>query len=318
MAAIREMYHLAVEENLGQKAIADRLNAHGHRTQSGNLFEPSTVQRILTNESLKGTLTYGRNPRRGNEKQEVIRIKGFFPSILSIAEWTQLQDRLALRRSVNSHGRTFVSPYLLSGLLRCGHCGGPMVGKTSNTQRYSYRRYYCSRAQKSRAKCGYYNGHNAEKLEGAVLETLEGYADRDRALELLSQMAQSKSEHREVELREVETAIRACERDFETHLNLLKADHISEAQFAITNEPVKQRYDNLLPRRNALRNAVLLEVKREAWHENLADMLTTFTEDFRSLPLAQQKARLMEIIEEIKVTRDKTIEIRFRELPLGS
>jgi len=47
-------------------------------------------------------------------------------------------------------------------------------------------------------------------------------------------------------------------------------------------------------------------------------MLTTFTEDFRSLPIAQQKARLMEIIEEIRITNDKTIGIRFRELPLGS
>jgi len=98
----------------------------------------------------------------------------------------------------------------------------------------------------------------------------------------------------------------------------MPASHISEAQFAAANNPLKQRYDNLRPRRNELRNAVLLEVKREAWHENLADMLTTFTEDFRSLPIAQQKARLMEIIEEIRITNDKTIGIRFRELPLGS
>ena len=193
-----------------------------------------------------------------------------------------------------------------------------MVGKTMHNQKYVYRRYYCSRALKARAKCGYYNGHSAEKLEAKILETLEGYADRNQALAILSQLAERTSDHREVELREVEAAIRACEMDFETHLKLFKAGHISEAQFAAANHPVKQRYDNLLPRRNELRNAVLQEVKREAWHENLADMMTTFTEDFRSLPIAQQKARLMEIIEGIRITNDKTIGIRFRELPLGS
>jgi hypothetical protein len=33
--------------------------------------------------------------------------------------------------------------------------------------------------------------------------------------------------------------------------------------------------------------------------------------------VSQQKARLMEIMEEIRMTRDKTVEIRFRERPLG-
>ena len=45
-------------------------------------------------------------------------------------------------------------------------------------------------------------------------------------------------------------------------------------------------------------------------------MLTTFSEHFMNLPVAQQKARLMEIIEELKVTQDKTIEIRSGERPL--
>ena len=49
---------------------------------------------------------------------------------------------------------------------------------------------------------------------------------------------------------------------------------------------------------------MLHEVKRESWHEDKAAALTTFGQDFRSLPLAQQKAQLMEIIEEIRVCRD--------------
>jgi len=40
--------------------------------------------------------------------------------------------------------------------------------------------------------------------------------------------------------------------------------------------------------------------------------------DFKLLAVAQQKARLMEIIEEITVYRNRAIDLRFRELPLGA
>jgi hypothetical protein len=46
-------------------------------------------------------------------------------------------------------------------------------------------------------------------------------------------------------------------------------------------------------------------------------MLTTFAEDFRNLPVSQQKAKLMEVLQEIKICRDKTMELRFRENPVG-
>jgi hypothetical protein len=46
-------------------------------------------------------------------------------------------------------------------------------------------------------------------------------------------------------------------------------------------------------------------------------MLTTFAEDFRNLPVSQQKAKLMEVLQEIKIYRDKTMEIGFRENPVG-
>jgi hypothetical protein len=67
-----------------------------------------------------------------------------------------------------------------------------------------------------------------------------------------------------------------------------------------------------------MQKLALEETRQTGWHEDLTGMLTNFAADFRNLPLPQQKARLMEIIEEIKVTRDRTLEIRFRERPPGS
>ena len=49
--AVREMYRLTVEENLGYKAIGDRLSDAGHKTRNGRPFAAYAVQRILNNEA---------------------------------------------------------------------------------------------------------------------------------------------------------------------------------------------------------------------------------------------------------------------------
>ena len=57
------------------------------------------------------------------------------------------------------------------------------------------------------------------------------------------------------------------------------------------------------------------ENRRQVWQEGLATTLTTFAEDFKLLPQAQQKGKLMEMIQEVRVYRDRKLEIRFRESP---
>ncbi len=320
VGAIREMYRSVVEDNLGFKSISDKLNANGHSHACRNKtpFESSTIKNILTNEALKGALVYGKRSKNVDEPAEIIRIEDFFPPILTEGEWRTLQDRLELRRTVNPKGKLFTSTYILSGIARCGYCGGPMIGKTCKVSGHSYRRYYCSRAQKSRAKCSYYNGHKADALEEAVLNVLETYADKEMTLEYLSQTAEVDSNYKVEELQEVAASIAGCEQDFQTHLNLLKTGQISDAQFAMVNDPIKDNYDGLLERRKELTESIEQESIREDWHQELAITLTTFAKDFKALPVAQQKARLMEIIDEIMVTRDKKIELRFREVPIGA
>jgi site-specific DNA recombinase len=174
---VREMYRLSVDENRGYKAIADILTESGHRARGGRPFASFTIQRVLSNEAMMGTLAYGKRPRKGNPEQELVRVEGFFPAILTGNEWQLLQERLSIRRE-SSRGRTHSSVYLLSGMARCGYCGGPMAGKVAATNKdVQYRNYWCSRATKSRALCAHYNGHSAPRLETAVLEYLGQFSD---------------------------------------------------------------------------------------------------------------------------------------------
>src|SRR5439155_5996078 len=130
--------------------------------------------------------------------------------------------RLRLRRE-HPRGRTFTSGYLLSGIARCGYCGGPMTGKRGRIYKgHAYTNYWCARAQRSREHCAYPNGHSARKLEAAVLEYLGRYSDADTVRELLAADATAQACRASEELRKAERDLAALEADFHRNLDLLK------------------------------------------------------------------------------------------------
>jgi hypothetical protein len=238
---VREMFRLSTEENLGHKSVADRLAAQGHVSRTGRPFAAYTVQHVLTNASLAGTLEYGRRPKPGNPQPEGVRVEDFSPAILSAAEWATLQERLQIRRTMPS-GPTHKSEYLLSGIARCGHCGGPMTGKFTSTYKGKrYAMYYCSRAQTSRERCSFYSGHTAAKLEEAVLEYLGQYSDPKKVRELLDASEKREIKRRETELRQVERRLAEVEADFAKNLELAKPPRIAHPHTAESPLPVVQR-----------------------------------------------------------------------------
>jgi site-specific DNA recombinase len=139
------MYRLAVEENLRYKVIADKLTGQGYQAHSGRPFAAYTVERTLNNPALKGTLVYDRKPRKGNPSMKMVEVFDFFPAILTPEEWQKLRGRQSIQGEAPK-GKAHSSEYLLSGIAKCGHCDGPMVGKAGYANKgKQYRNYYCSR-----------------------------------------------------------------------------------------------------------------------------------------------------------------------------
>lgn len=311
---VREMFRLAMDENLGFKSLGDRLNSRGYRTRSGRPFTASTVQKILTNPALAGKLAYGRRPRKGNPAVELIEVVGFFPPILTEGEWDELQKRLAIRRE-SPRGRTRVSEYLLSGIVRCGHCGGPMVGKTGGSYNgKKYRNYYCSNALRSRALCSVYNGHSATRLEKAIIEYLGTFSDPKLVQEYLSAMDRKEFQEREKELTQVEKRLAEYNSGFLARLNdLLKRNVINEQEFATANEAARAEKDTLEARKADLEAIVSKERERVSLANQLPDAIASFLGAFESLDIRQQKAHLQDILKSATVYRDGRVELAFRE-----
>lgn len=312
---VREMRRLATEENRGYKGIGDRLTEMGYRARGGRPFASFTVQRILTNPAIMGTLVYGRKHRKGNPEMDLVKIPGFFPPILTKEEWEGLQERLRIRRE-NPRGKAQSSEYLLSGIARCGHCGGPMTGKTGALRKGKrYRNYYCSRAMHSKGLCSFYNGHSTAKLEKAILEYLGQFSDPQLVHKYISAVDQKELESREKELRYVEKRLTDLESRFLVRLDdLLKREILNEDEFARVNQNARDEKAALEARRAELQELVEKERTKVSLVETLPQSITSFLEAFESLDIRQQKVHLQSILKAAHVYRDGRIELEFREI----
>ena len=308
---VREMYRLSVEENRGYKSIADQLTAAGHRTRGGRPFASFTVHRVLSNEALMGDLVYGKRPRKGNPRQELVRVTGFFPAILSSSEWGLLQERLNIRRET-SRGRTHSSVYLLSGMARCGYCGGPMAGKAGATNKNTqYRNYWCSRATKSREHCSHYNGHSAPKLETAVLGYLGQFSDPDMVKTRIEATDRKEMSVRESELKDVEAGLVELEIQFTQNLGFLRRGVLNEQEFMKANHSARDQVSALQERKSSLALRIDEQKDREQSNNKIPSMIKTFLEDFQAMDPRRRKSHLQTILKSAHVRRD-TIELEFR------
>jgi DNA invertase Pin-like site-specific DNA recombinase len=160
---ILRMFQEYDEGASGYKAIAEALNDDGvpaprdHRRAKGNKhgggWSAGTVRAILTNRryigewawnTTKWTRTNGKVKRRSRPKADhVVKV---IPELAIVPRdlFDRVQARLARVNRIGTHGGRPAGagqrPYLVSGLLKCSSCGGPMSvhGQTTkNGVRYA-------------------------------------------------------------------------------------------------------------------------------------------------------------------------------------
>ena len=308
---IREMARLSSEENLGFKAISDNLNDRGMRRESRH-WVPSSIQQILRNPVIKGLMVYGRNQKKGNPPQDLIEVPGVFPPILTDAEWDTLQQRMDIRKGA-PRGSVHKSNYLLGGIARCGHCGGPMTGKTGSSYKGRvYRSYLCVRAKKSKEDCTYYNGHNARRLEPAVLEYLGQFSDPARVTELLKQSGATELIRKKTELTKLERRLKSLDSDFHKNLDYLKRGLLNEEEFSKANVERRDERASVEMRLAELREELhRAETTRESI-ASLPERITSFVESFEQLEVPKAKAMLQMILKGAYVWTDGRVELEFR------
>lgn len=184
-AIVRQIYDLYAS-GLGIGRIAKLLNAEGVQAarQSARGWAPSAVREILHRPLYKGEIVWnqrqkivrgGTRKRRERDEKDWIRIDA--PDLRIITP--ELAATVTVRLSKHKEkSRTICrdaeSKYLLTGMARCAHCGGPMQIVGQDYHRRKGRFYGCS-YYKNRGSSICKNSFLVEQtvLDQIVLKSLE-------------------------------------------------------------------------------------------------------------------------------------------------
>jgi site-specific DNA recombinase len=159
----------------GLKTIARSLNADRIPSHTGKKWGATSIEKILHNEAYTGTLVWGKRKKvmgpAGNRSVPQ-RVEGAWSVIVDKTIFNQAQAMLAARAPTVTHPREVGSPYLLSGIMRCGICGAAMVGH-GGKQRYQY--YICGNARRKGREVCSSPILPKNRIEGLVIDRIRGY-----------------------------------------------------------------------------------------------------------------------------------------------
>ena len=165
---VRYIFRLYLNEGIGIRLIARRLNEEGLKTRRAGNWSMVSIRDILRNRAYLGTYS-----RFG------VRVPGSHPPLVSTDDFGHVQDRLNARRT--SYTPRVASQFLLSGLAHCGYCDNKLIGvsrkqawKRASGERVSnsYRYYQCE-SRTNQSRCSYHT-RRAGDLEEQVRAVLAG------------------------------------------------------------------------------------------------------------------------------------------------
>jgi len=316
-AVVRDIFRTYIETRSLRKTT-HTLNSRGIRTRGGAVWAASSVRRILTNPTYTGKIWYGKrkvNAETGRlqpvSQGEWKVVEGEHEAIVPEEVFRQAEEILASKVNKPTRAR---NSYLLSGLVRCGKCGGPMHGYTfaKNGTDKTYVYYKCHNyASKGRAVC---EGTTvqARPLEEFVVKTLMDLSedrnflnDKEKMLQTLKEECEKLSTGKDDEI----ARLRAEEKKLETRLdNLLEK---LEAGL-IDDEDFRKRYQKIkkLLSENRLRQEKAEEalqhpgVALEAMNASFEE-IALFGKNWDFLDDEGRRLKLQTVLKEVKVFEDR-------------
>lgn len=170
-------------KTIGVKQIAAHLNELGLRMR-GKLWRRQKIQSILSDTLYMGVYYFNVIDSKTGEKRPPSEwIKTDIPPIINPLEFEKTRLKRESRAPSNSNPRAMSSPCLLTGILKCGHCGASLTLATGKGGRYRY--YKCTnRRDKGNSACNSKN-LSMDKTDEFVLNKLVTVAFSPGRVQLL-------------------------------------------------------------------------------------------------------------------------------------
>jgi site-specific DNA recombinase len=298
------------------RRTAHILNSLGIKTRKERTWAVSTIHKILTSPVCTGKISYGKTRTdletgklKAVRKEEWKVFDGKHKPIVPEKLFKDVQEIVASRSRKPT--RAF-NTYLLSGLLRCGKCGGSMYGQTFTRKSTgkTYRYYKCEDNYiRGRAVCKGLSVRQ-EDLDDFVVKTLTDLSkdtvflqDKEKMLAALrEELKPDKGKERLERLKKQE---RDLEKKVETLLEGWESHVIEKADFAREYEKRKAELRQNRIEQESLSDSVDYSATAyEALNASFEE-ISNFGRNWEFLDDSGKATRISTIVKQITVHEDK-------------
>lgn len=285
---VRDIFRWYTQDNLSMRQIGIRLNAT-HRL-GREAWHRKTISDILGRTVYKGEASWGASSVS-------------VPAIIQADEWEAARLRRERKRTLPPRAQS--TPYLLTGLIRCGVCNSSMIGvRPSKASGGVTPTYVCSRGRDG--ACTHTKKHSAKAIEAGVLNALE---DRYRKGQVRP-LGDTAKEDVERALAELDAALDqrlVMERGLDADLRQAVRNGRSTARIEAIGEEEIAAQDRAI---DGLR-AALEDAKRRVQTTQTVARLRQIRAGLEELPIPQQKAILQQLLTSVTVYDDgREVEVR--------
>ena len=284
-----QIFKLYVEENWGYMKIAKYLNQNNVKTKQNKEWSAQGVKVYLSNKLLTGEMTwYKRNTKdekwKMRDESEWKITENACESIIPVDLWYNAQTKLSLHQPRGTQN----SPYLLTGMIRCGHCESSMVSSRSrvNKKKGTHEHtYLCSKYRQGQGCIC--NWVLMDEIDSLVLNEIIEMLKEKSLLNIKDDNTSINIESLEIKLIEIKKSI-----DFQ--LQLLELKEITLDEFRVARQRInkeKEKIENQIKLSNSSKNNKLISA-----HD---DILPILQDDKCSKE--QKREKLKKIIEKIVI-----------------
>ncbi len=191
--AVKLIFKMYLEEE-GYTAIINELNRRGFKTKRGKNFGKNSLYEILRNERYTGTYIYNKsvavdssgkwNRHQTKNEDEIIRIEGGVPQIISKEDFLKVQAKMVARKHKTASFKA-KHDYLLSGKIKCGECASAYAGNARRPDKKNplYISYNCTRKNHSNSCKN--PGVRRDEIEELILNKLSDTVFNEKILPVI-------------------------------------------------------------------------------------------------------------------------------------
>jgi site-specific DNA recombinase len=300
---IRLMFEWA-EQGHGHRMIAKKLNDRGALTKLGKMWDQVNVKRLMKTETIAGIMVYNKRMTKNGktterDKAEWIIKENNHPSIIPPDRFEKVQEIMRARSRALKHADS--ETYLLTGLIKCGHCNKNMKGSTSRHKNkyneYTYYRYICSSYV-----LGYGCKHHAvhrDDLEQLIVEQIKEIASASTKTLKLNVAASNMVSD---EIKEIKALLSKTDKRMQKQIEAYEMDLIPAADLKAARERIESEREKL---RTQLERLETKKGQPSEVKENAQKLLGEVT----GLDRLKAKAAVRQLIENIEVQNGQLIDI---------